>query len=97
MLNIIWTNDAADDVLENIEFLEKHWTKKEADRFSAEIDNVLDKLAIGNLTFKPSKYRNTYEVPILKQVTLFYQIHDDNIVLIHFWNNHKNRDNLVIK
>jgi hypothetical protein len=29
MLNIIWSENAVDDVLENIDCLEKHWTKKE--------------------------------------------------------------------
>jgi plasmid stabilization system protein ParE len=43
MLNIIWSDDAVDDVLENIDYLEKHWTKKEVDTFSEEIDAVLEK------------------------------------------------------
>jgi hypothetical protein len=65
--------------------------------FSDEIDAVLDKLAIGNLIFKYSEYKNTYEVPIVKQITLYYQIQDNNILLVRFWNNSKNKVNLVIK
>lgn len=30
MLNIIWSDDAVEDVLENIGYLEKHWTKKKS-------------------------------------------------------------------
>ncbi len=97
MLNIIWSDDAVDDVLENIDYLEKHWTIKEVDTFSEEIDAVLEKLSIGNLTFKPCGYKNTYEVPIIKQITLYYQIQDNYILLVRFWNNYRNPDNLVIK
>ena len=97
MLNIIWSDDAVDDVLENIDYLEKHWTKKEVDTFSAEIDAVLEKLLIGSLTFKPCGYKNTYVVPIIKQITLYYQVQDNDILLVRFWNNYRNPDNLVIR
>lgn len=71
MLNIIWTDDAVDDVLQNIDYLEKYCSKKVVDKFAAKIDAVLDKLSKGNLTFKSSKYKQTYEVPIVKQITLY--------------------------
>jgi plasmid stabilization system protein ParE len=51
MLNIIWSDDAVDDVLENIDYLEKDWTKKEMYAFSEEIEAVLEKLSMGNLIF----------------------------------------------
>jgi plasmid stabilization system protein ParE len=97
MLNIIWSDDAVDDVLENIDYLEKHWTKKEVDTYSEEIDAVLEKLSVGNITFKPSEYRNTYEVPIVPQITLYYQVQDNDVLLVRFWNNYRDKDNLVIK
>jgi hypothetical protein len=65
--------------------------------FSEEIDAVLEKLSIGNLTFKPCGYKNTFEVPIIKQITLYYQVQDNDILLVRFWNNYRNPDNLVIK
>ncbi len=70
MPNIIWSFDAVEDVIENIDYLEKRWTKKEIERFSAKIDAVLDQLSRGTITFKSSGYKNTYEVPIIKQITL---------------------------
>ncbi|MDO9136611.1 MAG: type II toxin-antitoxin system RelE/ParE family toxin [Lutibacter sp.] len=97
MLNIIWSDKAVEDVLENIVYLEKHWTKKEADSFSDKIDTVLDKLSKGNLTFKPSGYKNIYEVPIIKQITLYYQIQENDIILVRFWNNYRDPINLVIE
>lgn len=97
MLNIIWSDDAVDDVLVNIDYLEKHWTKKEVDTFSEKIDAVLEKLSVGNLTFKPSGYKNTFKVSIIKQITLFYQVQNNDILLVRFWNNYRDPNNLVIK
>jgi plasmid stabilization system protein ParE len=97
MLNIIWSDEAVDDVLENIDYLEKHWTKKEVNKFSKEIDAILEKLSIGNLTFKPSGYKNTHQVPIVPQITLYYQVQDNDVLLVRFWNNNRDPNNLVIK
>lgn len=97
MLNIIWSDGAVEDVLENIGYLEKNWTKKEVESFSDKIDAVLEKLSEGNLNFKPSGYKNTYEVPIIKQITLYYQIQDNDIILVRFWNNYRDPNNLVIE
>jgi hypothetical protein len=66
-------------------------------KFAAKIDAILDKLSKGNLTFKSSKYKETYEVPIVKQITLYYQIQDNTILLIRFWNNYQDPDMLVIE
>jgi hypothetical protein len=77
--------------------LEKNWTKKDVESFYEEIDAVLEKLSIGNLTFKPSGYKNTYEVPIIKQIILYYQIQDNDIILVRFWNNYSDPNNLVIE
>jgi len=96
MLNIIWSEDAVDDVLENIYYLEKRWTKKEVDIFSEEIDAVLEKLSKGNLTFKQSDYKNTYEVPIVKQITLYYQVQGNDVFLVRFWNNYQDRSKLKL-
>ena len=96
MLNIIWSEDAVEDVLENIDYLEKRWTKKEVDIFSEEIDAVLEKLSKGNLTFKPSDYKNTYEVPIVKQITLYYQVQGNDVFLFCFWNNYQDRSKLKL-
>lgn len=67
------------------------------DAFSEEIDAVLEKLSVGNITFKPSGYRDTYEVPIVPQITLYYKVHHNNVLLVRFWNNYKSKDNLVIR
>lgn len=97
MLNIIWTEDAIEDVAQNIDYLEKRWTKREVSKFSEKINAILEQLSKGNLTFKSSGYKNIFEVPIVKQITLYYQIQGNNIVLVRFWNNYRDPNNRIVK
>lgn len=95
MFNIIWSDLAIDDVSENIYYLEREWTEKEIERFLNKTDEVLEKLAKGNIKFKTTEYKGVYQVPIVKQITLFYEKTEDNIVLLRFWNNYQNPKKLI--
>ena len=96
MINIIWTDLAINDVSENIYYLEKEWTEKEIERFLNKTDEVLEKLAKGNIKFKATEYKEVYQVPIVKQITLFYEKNGDNIFLLRFWNTYQDPKKLVL-
>ena len=97
MLSIIWTGIAIEDTIQNIEYLEREWAEKEVQRYINKIDEVLEKLAKGNIKFKPTEYQNTFQVPIVKQITLFYEKDDNCIVLLRFWNNYRNPKKFILK
>jgi plasmid stabilization system protein ParE len=97
MLSIIWTDIAIEDTIQNIEYLEREWTEREVLRYIKKIDEVLEKLSRGNIKFKPTKYENTFQVPIVKQITLFYEKDDGCILLLRFWNNYQNPDKFNLK
>ena len=84
MISIIWTDLAIDDFSENIYYLEKEWTEKEVIRFNKKVNEVLDKLSKGNIKFKSTDYKNVFQVVILKQITLFYELDQNNIILFRF-------------
>ena len=96
MINIIWTDLAIDDFSENIYYLEREWTKKEIVRFYKKVDEVLNKLSNGNIKFKPTAYRNVFQVVVMKQITLFYELDKSNIVLLRFWNNYQDLSKLKL-
>jgi plasmid stabilization system protein ParE len=97
MLSIIWTDIAIEDTIQNIEYLEIEWTEREVLNFIKKIDEVLEKLSRGNIKFKPTKYKNIFQVPIVKQITLFYEKDDDCILLLRFWNNYQNPEKFNLK
>jgi plasmid stabilization system protein ParE len=97
MLNIIWSEDAIEDVLNNIDYLEREWTEKEMKKFSDKTNEILDKLSKGNIRFKESGYKDTLVVPIVKQINLFYKKDGDDIILLRFWNNYQSPEKLKLK
>ena len=96
MIPIIWTDLAIEDFSENIFYLENEWTEKEIEKFIKKTHEILDKLTRGNIKFKPTAYKNVFQIMILKQITLFYEIEDNAIVLLRFWNNYKNPSKFTI-
>lgn len=95
MLDIIWSNLAIDDVSENIYYLEREWTEKEVEHFVDKMNEVLEILAKGNIKFKPTEYKNIFQIPIVKQITLFYEINGNSVILLRFWNNYQNPEKFI--
>jgi plasmid stabilization system protein ParE len=96
MINIIWTDLAIEDILENIDYLEKEWTEKEVLKFNKKVDEILQKISKGNLIFKSTGYKNIFQIVITKQVTLFYKKQNDDVFLLRFWNNYRDLKNLKL-
>ena len=93
MIPIVWTDLAIDDFSENMYYLENEWTEKEVEKFIKKSHEILDKLSKGNIKFKPTAYKNVFQIVIVKQITLFYKIEDNAILLLRYWNNYKNPSN----
>lgn len=89
MTTIHWSEPAKIDYWNNIEYLEKEWTLKEVDSFMEKVDELIDLLTKNNVTFQPTLYKNTFQVPVLKQITLYYSIENNKIELLRFWNNYQ--------
>ena len=52
-------------------------------------DELIGLLEKGNVTFKPTDYKNTYQVPVVKQITLYYSVINNKVELLRFWNNYQ--------
>lgn len=98
MAQIIWTERSKLDYWDNIEYLEREWTLNDVYNFMDKVDDLVGLLVKGNLIFKPTGYKNTFQVPVTKQITLFYKmLENSNIELLSFWNTYQNPEKLRIK
>jgi hypothetical protein len=70
-------------------YLQREWTLTEVSNFMDKVDELIDLLTKENLTFKPTDYKNTFQVPVVKQINLYYRIENNNIELMRFWNNYQ--------
>jgi plasmid stabilization system protein ParE len=95
MKEIIWNDLAVSDYHQNIDYLLKEWTEKEAIKFIDEVDSVIFMLKQGNVEFKESGYKSIRECVVRKQITLYYKhIDKDKIEILRFWNNYKDEKKL---
>lgn len=91
MVKIIWTEIAKNDYWKNIEYLESEWTLNDVYSFTDKTNDLIELLKKQNLIFKPAKYKDVYQVPITKQITLYYKVLDSSkIELLRFWNTYQN-------
>jgi plasmid stabilization system protein ParE len=97
MIKIIWTNVAKSDYWKNIEYLESEWTLQDVYNFIDKTDALIELLTKQNLIFKSTNYENVFQIPVTKQITLYYKILDnDDIELLRFWNTYQNPKRLKL-
>ncbi|MFV8344827.1 type II toxin-antitoxin system RelE/ParE family toxin [Flavobacterium sp. ZB4P13] len=96
-MKIEWTLASKNDHWQNIEYLEEHWSEKEALNFIYEVDYSLNLLARENVVFTKSDYINVYKMVIIKQITIYYSIQNETIYLLRFWNNYQDLSNFKLK
>lgn len=96
MISIFWSELAKIDFIANIKYLENKWTSNEVFNFIDKVTEIIDLLAKDNITFKSTVYKNTYKVPVLKQITLYYRYENNSIELLRFWNNYQDIKNISL-
>lgn len=95
MRQVKWNKLAKDDYFDNIEYLLKKWSEIEAQNFIDEVDEIIFILRQGKVDFQETDFPNIRRCVIRAQITLFYQIVDDqHIELLRFWNNYQDKKKL---
>ncbi len=90
---IVWSPLAAQTYISNIEYLQKEWTQKEIEKFTAATERKLNLLKlqpdIGVITHKRNHVRKT---PIVKRILLIYRYkkRKGEIELLRFFNTWQN-------
>ena len=97
MRTVHWNKIAKLDYYDNIDYLLRVWSEKEAQEFIDAVDETEFVLKQGNVEFQNTDMPEIKRCFICKQITLFYRIIDEkNIEFLRFWNNyqHENKLNL---
>lgn len=89
MMTVDWSEPAQIDYWKNIQYLENEWTLKEVYNFIDKTDELINLLEKGNVIFKPTEYKDTFQVPVVKQITLYYSVINNKVELLRFWNNYQ--------
>ena len=86
----IWTEIASKQYEQNIEYLLTNWSEKDALNFIEHLESILYDLKTGAVDYGFTEKDNVRKCVICKQISMFYQINQDNdIELLSFWNNYQ--------
>jgi len=97
MRKITWSVDAEYDYEQNIEYLLREWSVKEAEEFIDKAEEVINTLRTKLVRYQPAKYRGIFKCVVCKQITLFYrEKNEKEIELVRFWNNYKDDKKLEL-
>ena len=90
-LEIKWTKRAASSFHDTIEYIEKEWSIKSAQKFIKKVSKLLDILLkqpkIGKSEVKENGIRGYV---FSRHITVFYRIKNNKIILLHFFDNRQN-------
>ena len=95
MRAVHWNKMARLDYYNNIDYLLRDWSEKEAQEFIDAVDETEFILKQGNVEFQNTDMPEIKRCIICKQIALFYRVIDKkNVELLRFWNNYQNDDKL---
>jgi plasmid stabilization system protein ParE len=94
MRHITWSEDAVADYHQTIDYLLQEWSDQAAITFIEEVEAVLGILKLQPELYPLSAYPKVRRAVIRKQVTLYYTVNKQEIILVRFWNTYQNPDNL---
>ncbi|WP_409013246.1 type II toxin-antitoxin system RelE/ParE family toxin [Dyadobacter sp. CY343] len=89
-LTVQWTAEAESSFAEIITHLERNWSEKEISRFIQKTNSVLKQIAEFPYMYEASQSRpGVRKGFITKQCALFYEVKQDHIALLSFWDNRR--------
>jgi plasmid stabilization system protein ParE len=95
-MEVIWTDDAEADLIENLNYLIKEWSEKSASNLIKEIDAVIEMIQINTELYTLTEIPSVRKAVIRKQISLYYKIDGSKLYVLRIWNNYKNPDFLRV-
>jgi plasmid stabilization system protein ParE len=86
-MRIIWSDEAIKDFEQNLDYLFANWNERVANDFVIETEQTLKIILTMPNAFRKNVVENVHLATITKHITLIYQISNDSIELINFFNN----------
>ncbi len=94
-LEIVWSEEAENQLSEIIEYLENEWSEKEIRNFFVRLEESLYEISKNPDTYKNSTRKpGTKEFQHSKQTTIFYTYDQKNVNILLLWPNKQNPDKI---
>ena len=84
--NVLWSKEASNSFEEIVTYIFYKWGSRAAEGFDRKVRQVVQLLEIRPDSFqKVEGYPACKKVLVTKQTYLFYQIEEEQVVLLYFW------------
>ena len=89
-MKVIWTKEAKEENRKNIVYLRSNWTKREIRNYRKKLRTVIEILERHPEAGRYDEDLGLRKFLVVKQIYLFYEIKNNQIVLTSLWNNYQN-------
>ena len=97
MLKINWSKRAQKEFNDTIIYwIERNKSDSYSKKLIKEVEKKQDFLLINPHSGTPVNYKSVFKIQVLKHFSLIFDLKDDEIKILSFWDNRRNPDNLEI-
>lgn len=94
-MEVIWTDTAEKSYYKILEYLKENWNSKVANDFIDRVENSMDIISNNPNCFEDYVFNKNYRKGFIHEnVSFYYRIYDNEIVIHLFWNNYQNHQKL---
>lgn len=86
-LSVFWTTEAENSYRANLEYLSENWPAEVFLEFIERTDEAVKLLSVHPYAGRFDEILKCNRFLVVEQISLFYSVEADYIVLITFWNN----------
>lgn len=84
---ILWTDNALEELEETIKYLEKEFTDREIGKLAKEIERITSLISQNPNLFSVSETKKVRKAVILKYNSMYYRIENKQIQILSFFSN----------
>lgn len=88
--NILWTDNALEELHQTFEYLERNFSKREIIKLAHKIDSITELISRNPLLFSKSEQQGIHRVTILRYNTMYYRIKRKDVHILSFFSNRQN-------
>lgn len=89
MRKVFWTQIAVSNFDDNIQYLKVEWNDSVVFKFISKTSSVIEILKRNPMAGAWDNEIGCNKILVTKHIYLFYELKDNNIYLLKFWNNHQ--------
>jgi plasmid stabilization system protein ParE len=95
-MQIKWSDEAIADYHQNIDYLLKEWPENVAIEFVEDVEITIELIKSNPDLYPLTDHKGVRKAVIRKQITMFFEVSNQEIHIIRFWNNYQNPERLKL-